>query len=661
MSGPGTPRRPLERAQPAPSAGDREHAREQLERTWHVPQGFIGWFMVVDHRTIGVRYIVTAFVFFILAGLMAALMRLQLAFPEFGLVPPDQYNQIFTSHGLAMMFLFAVPVMEAMGIYLVPLMVGTRNIAFPRLNAFSYYMFLFGGVLLFTGLVLNTGPDTGWFSYVPLAGPDFSPGKRVDVFNQLITFTELAALSVAVELIATTFKLRAPGMTLNRIPMFVWSMLVTSFMIVFAMPAVVTSSTLLLLDRLVGTHFYNPAEGGDAILYQHLFWFFGHPEVYIIFLPALGMVSMIITTFTGRPTFGYTPLVLSLFTTGFVGFSVWVHHMFATGLPQLGLSFFTAASLIIVIPTAVQIFCWIAAIWKGRPRLEPPLLFVVGFIIIFVIGGLSGVTLASVPLDLQVHDTYYVVAHFHYVLIGGAVFPLIGGIYYWYPKMAGRLLDRHLGMWNFVVLFIGFNVTFFPMHILGFLGMPRRVYTYPEYMGWHVWNLISSAGALLLVVGGVMLIYNVVHSYRTGTIAGDNPWQADSLEWATASPPPVYNFLELPMVDGRHPLWERSAQPRVVVGVATNAREVLVTDVMDAEPAHLDTFPEPSVWPFLTAVTTSALLIGAIFTPWAVVYGAPPVFVTLVGWFWPKKQAHEQIKEPLAPEAPDPVMPEAHA
>ena len=415
----------------------------------------------------------------------------------------------------------------------------------------------------------------------------------------------------------------------------------------------------MLLDRLVGTHFFNPAEGGDAILYQHLFWFFGHPEVYIIFVPALGIVSMIVTTFTQRPTFGYIPLVLSLFTTAFVGFSVWVHHMFATGLPQLGLSFFTAASLIIVIPTAVQIYCWIAALWKGRPRLEVPLLFVLGFIFIFVLGGLSGVTLASVPLDLQVHDTYYVVAHFHYVLIGGAVFPLLGGIYYWYPKMTGRMTNSRLGIWNFVVLFVGFNVTFFPMHILGFLGMPRRVYTYPESMGWQTLNVISSLGALLLVGGGVMLIYNVVHSYRHGAIAGDNPWNADTLEWATSSPPPVYNFVEIPIVEARHALWQRSAIPPVITGIRAEKREVLVTGVMDAEPTHLDEFPEPSIWPFLTAVATAALLIAVIFTPWGVVYGSIPVFLTLVGWFWPKKRAHEYVEEPLAPGSPDPVMPEA--
>src|SRR5687768_9612262 len=411
-------------------------------------------------------------------------MRLQLALPDNTLLGPDQYNQVFTVHGVTMMFLFAVPVMEAMGVYLVPLMVGTRNIAFPRLVAFSYYVYLFGGGLLYVALLTNSGPDTGWFSYVPLAGPDYSPGKRVDIFTQLITFTELSGLAVAVALVATILKLRAPGMTLNRTPLFVWSQLITSLMVIFAMPSIVSASTFLLLDRLVGTQFFNPAEGGDALLWQHLFWFFGHPEVYIIFIPALGIVSTLITAFTGRPPFGYTALVLSMVATGFLGFSLWVHHMFATGLPQLGLTYFTAASMIIAIPTGVQIFCWIASLWRGRPRFETPLLFVLGFIVIFVLGGLSGVTLASLPFDLQVHDTDYVVAHFHYVLLGGAVFPLIGGIYYWFPKMTGRMMSERLGRWNFWVMFAGFNITFFPMHVLGIQGMPRRVYTYPAAMGW---------------------------------------------------------------------------------------------------------------------------------------------------------------------------------
>ena len=636
----------------AVAARSTEAMRLELERAWYVPRGLIGWFSVADHRSIGVRYVLTALAFFVLAGVLAVLMRAQLAFPNAQLLSADRYNQVFTAHGLAMMFLFAVPVMEAMGVYLVPLMVGARNIAFPRLNAYSYYMFLFGGLLLFTALIANSGPDTGWFSYAPLAGPDYSPGKRVDIFNQLITFTEVAALAVAVEIVATVLKLRAPGMTLNRIPLFVWAMFVTSLMVIFAMPAVVSSSTFLLLDRLVGTHFFNPAEGGDAVLYQHLFWFFGHPEVYIIFLPALGMVSAIVTAFTGRPIFGYPALVISMFATAFIGFSVWVHHMFALGLPQLGISFFTAASLIIVVPTGVQIFCWIASLWRGRPRFDTPLLFVIGFFVIFTLGGLSGVTLASVPIDLQVHDTYYVVAHFHYVLIGGGVFPLLGALHYWYPKVTGRIYDERIGKWSFALLLVGFNVTFFPMHLLGLMGMPRRVYTYPPELGWGPLNLLASAGAAMLALGGALLIYNFARSLRHGVVAGDNPWGADTLEWATRSPPPVYNFLEIPVVEGRHALWQRSVNPPVVSGLRTDTREVLVTDVMDAEPTHKDEFPEPSIWPFLTAVTTTGLFVAVIFTPWGLVYGTPPVAVTLIGWFWPK--ASDNDKERMKGELLEP-------
>jgi cytochrome c oxidase subunit I+III len=631
----------IERDIPAPAPADEARLRQDLERTWYVPRGLIGWFSVVDHRTIGKRYIVTAFVFFILAGILAALMRIQLAVPNNRFLGPDLYNQIFTVHGTAMMFLFAVPVMEAMGIYLVPLMVGTRNVAFPRLNTFSYFVFLFGGSMLFVTMLLNSAPDVGWFAYVPLAGPDYTPGKRADFWAQLITFTEVSALAVAVELVATIFKTRAPGMSLNRMPLFVWSMLVTAFMVIFAMPSVVTGSSFMLLDRLVGTHFYNPAEGGDTLLWQHLFWFFGHPEVYIIFVPALGIVSSIVTTFTQRPIFGYTAMVLALVATGFLGFGLWVHHMFATGLPQLGLTYFTAASMIISLPSGVQIFCWIASLWRGRPRFRTPLLFVIGFIVIFVLGGLSGVTLASVPFDLQVHDTYYVVAHFHYVLLGGAVFPLIGGIYYWFPKMTGRMMDDRLGKWNFAVLFFGFNVTFFPMHFLGFQGMPRRVYTYPAEMGWGLLNMISTAGAFLLIAGGVMLVYNVVRSYAWGQIAADNPWNADTLEWGTSSPPPVYNFLHVPVVEGRNALWDRSAAAPIVVGIRADTREVLVTDVMDAEPSNRADYPTPSIWPFCAAVVTSLFFIASVFTPWALPAFALPIAVTLIGWFWPKAPGHD--------------------
>src|SRR5215212_825833 len=551
------------------------HAR--LTRTWRTGTSLIERLSSVDHKIVGRRYILTAFFFLCLGGLSAVAMRLQLARPEAKLLGPDLYNQLFTMHGTTMMFLFAVPVMEAFAVYLVPLMVGTRNIAFPRLNAFSYWVYLFGGLFLWVSFMLKIGPDVGWFAYVPLSGPDFSPGKRTDVWAQMITFTEVSALAVAVEIIVTVFKQRAPGMTLDRIPMFVWAMLVTSFLIIFAMPAVMVASTMLILDRLVGTHFFNPAEGGDSLLWQHLFWFFGHPEVYIIFLPATGMVSSIVAAFARRPVFGQLALVLSLIAVGFLSFGLWVHHMFVTGLPQLGASFFTASSMLIAVPNGIQIFCWLATLWDGKPVFKTPLLFVLGFFFIFIIGGLSGVMLAAVPLDLQVHDSYFVVAHFHYVLIGGAVFPLFGAFYYWFPKFTGRMLGERAGKWNFWLLFLGFNLTFFPMHQLGLKGMPRRVYTYLPGTGWGGLNLLATAGGVILTLGVLAFMINVFRSLRRGEQAGDNPWDADTLEWATSSPPPNYNFLHVPTVAGRNALWDKAEGQPVVTGLRSDIRGTLVT------------------------------------------------------------------------------------
>jgi cytochrome c oxidase subunit I+III len=625
--------------------GDAETAR-RLERTWRTERGLTGWLSSVSHTDIGKRYIFTAFVFFALGGLEAALMRIQLARPGNHFIGPDLYNEIFTMHGSTMMFLFAVPVMEGIGIYLVPLMIGARNMAFPRLNAYSYWAYLIGGVLLYAAFFLNTGPDAGWFAYVPLSGPQYSPGKRVDIWAQLITFTELSALAAAVNMITTVFKHRAPGMSLNRIPLFVWSQLVTAFMIMFAMPAIMVASGMLALDRLAATHFFNPSEGGDAILWQHLFWFFGHPEVYIIFLPAMGMVSMVLAAFTRRPVFGYTPLVLALVSTGFIGFGLWVHHMFATGLPQLGQSFFTAAGMMIAIPSGVQIFCWLATLWSGRPRFATPLLFILGFVAIFTLGGLSGLMLAAVPLDLQVHDTYFVVAHFHYVLIGGAVFPLFGGLYFWLPKMIGRRMSERMGTWSFWLLFTGFNLTFFPMHQLGLHGMPRRVYTYPAGMGWGDLNLLASIGAGLLGLGVLVFAANFLWSRAHGELAGDNPWDAPGLEWATSSPPPPYNFLHLPTVRGRSPLWDPEKNQPVVVGLRTDLREVLVTRTLDAEPDSKEVQPGASLWPFWLAVASGVGFVGVIFTPWGLPAGIVVATVALVGWFWPRRVDSPLLEEP---------------
>jgi cytochrome c oxidase subunit I+III len=396
------------------------------------------------------------------------------------------------------------------------------------------------------------------------------------------------------------------------------------------------ASTCLILDRLVGTHFFNPAEGGDVLLFQHLFWFFGHPEVYIIFLPAVGMVSTIVSTFSRRPVFGYLLLVMALIATGILSFGLWVHHMFVTGLPRLGESFFTASSMAIAIPAGIQIFCWLATLWGGRPRFATPLLFVIGFIVTFVIGGLSGVMVASVPFDTQVHDTYFVVAHLHYVLIGGALFPLLGAVYYWFPKVAGRMMSERLGTWSFWLIFIGFNLTFFPMHILGLQGMPRRIYTYQPDMPWHALNLFVSLSAVIMIVGFLIFFIDAIRSARFGPRAGDNPWEAATLEWATSSPPPSYNFARIPVVGRADPLWETQTGRGVAEGLRTDRRELIVSSVVESKPEAREASPRDSIWPLFAAIATTIMLVWSIFTPWAVVWGAIPVLVTLVGWFWPK-------------------------
>jgi cytochrome c oxidase subunit 1 len=631
-----------------------EEERIELEHTWVNPKGFFGQLASVDHKVIGLRTIITAFVFSGLAGILALFMRLQLMKPENNILGPDLYNQFFTTHGTAMMFLFAVPVMEGMGIYLVPLMIGTRNVAFPRMNACGYYVYLFAGILLFTALALNIGPDMGWFAYVPLSGPEYGVGKRVDLWSQMVSMSEVAALIGAVEIIVTVFKQRAPGMSLNRIPLFVWAMVVTSFMIIFAMPAVMLASSLLSMDRLtnVSTHFFNHAEGGDPILWQHLFWFFGHPEVYIIFIPATGFVSMIITTFSRRKTFGYTALVLTMIATGFIGFGVWVHHMFATPLPQLGQSIFTASSLLIVIPNGVQIFCWLATLWTGRLNVKTPLLFVLGFFAVFVMGGLTGVMLASVPLDLQLHDTFFVVAHFHYVLIGGSVFPLFGALYYWFPKWCGRLLNETMGVVNFILLFVGFNLVFFPMHILGLYGMPRRIYTYTAETGWGDLNFLATIGAFTIGLSVLTFIGNVIYSLIAGKEAGNNPWGADTLEWSTTSPPPPYNYQNIHVVQGRHAIWEQSENPPVVTGMHTRIREVLCTTIHDAMPEHRYQIAGPSYIPLLMAIVVAGSFIGFAFRPIAIPIGMVLSAVVFFAWFWSNSTTH---RPPYSPKKDNPT------
>jgi cytochrome c oxidase subunit I len=617
---------------------------ESLEELWHDPPGLVGFLTTVDHKRLGVRYIYTSFAFFFASGLMALAMRGQLSQARSDLLGPGAYNELMTMHGTTMIFLFNTPVLAGFGNYFVPLQIGARDMAFPRLNAFSWWVFLFAGIFMYSSFLIGKPPDGGWFGYTPLTSSTFTPGLNIDFWGLGIVFVGLSTTVGSINFIVTIFKLRAPGMSLNRMPIYVWSMLVFSFMALFAVPAVSLAAGLLELDRLFGTAWFVPALGGSVLLYQHLFWFWGHPEVYILFVPATGMVSMIIPVFSRRPLVGYLWIVAALVSIGFLSFGVWVHHMFATGIPPLAMSVFAAASLVIAIPSGIQFFAWIATMWQGTVRLGVPMLFCLGFLFIFLLGGITGVMVAVMPFDWQVTDSYFVVAHFHYVLNGAVVFPIFGAMYFWGPKMTGRALSERLGKISFWVMFIGFNVAFFPMHILGLLGMPRRIYTYDRGLGWDGINVLVTIGSVAFAVGAGLTLLNWVLAVRRKEPAPDDPWDGDSLEWATTSPPPEYNFAALPVVEGRHPLWDRrplryaTAGGPGTEGVTVRGaidRETPVTEGYDTLPVENLRIPRESWAPVATAAGIAIFFVGLLVDAGLVaVIGVAAMVVAAGVWAW---------------------------
>jgi cytochrome c oxidase subunit I len=628
-----------------PSVADENPAlKARLQKIWETAPGLYGRLATVDHKDIGIRYIITAFAFLILGGIEALVFRLQLSWSNLKLLTPEQYDQLFTMHGMTMIFLYAGPVLSGFSNYLWPLLLGARDMALPRLNAVSYWIYLFAGIVLYSGFAIGFGPNVGWFNYVPLAARAYNNGPNIDLYALGMILLGVSTTVGSINFIVTFLRLRCPGMSIDRVPILIWGTLTASAANVFAIPAVSLAFLLLWMDRNLGTHFFDVATGGSALLWQHLFWMFGHPWVYAIVLPAMGMVSDGLPVFCRRPLVGYSVVALATVATMVLGFGVWVHHMFATGLPGISLSFFSAASIIIALPSAVGVFAWLATIWHGRPVLATPFLFFASFILLFTIGGVSGYMTGSVPVDWQLTDTYFVVAHLHYVLIGINVFPVVGATYFWFPKMTGRMMDERLGRWNFWTLFIGFNLGFFPMHISGLLGMPRRIYTYNEGMGWDWVNLITTLGSFLFAIGVLVFLWNLLISLKHGKPAGDNPWDAPTLEWATPSPPPPYNFTVIPRVASRHPLWEdrlgieKDTQNFTGAGlVLEQGREALGTTPLDAEPNVILKMPGDTLVPLFLALAMALLTIGLALVNWLIVaLGMVLVAASILGWLWPQ-------------------------
>ena len=605
---------------------------ERLDRIWAERPGVLGWLTTTNHKRIGILYFFATIAFFLAGGVEALLIRTQLIRPDNTLLSPGAYNQVMTMHGITMIFLFVIPMTTgAFGNYLVPLMIGARDMAFPRLNALSFWLFLGSGIFIYAGFFTGQGPDAGWFNYVPLASRAYSPGLGIDFYALGLIFNGISSTAAAANFIVTIFKGRAPGMSLNRMPLFCFAFLAVSFALVFALPALTTDLVFLELDRQLGFHFFDAAHGGSPLLWQHLFWIFGHPEVYIIILPAFGIATSIIPTFVRRRMVAYPLVALAEILVAFIGFGVWAHHMFAVGLSTATTVYFAAASLIIVIPSGIQLFAWITTIVTGSPRWKTPLLWIVGFILFFLIGGLTGVMFAAIPFDQQITDTYFVVAHFHFVIFGAAVFPILGGMFYWFPKVTGRMYYERLGQASFWVSFAGTLTLFFPMHIVGLVGMPRRDYTYPPGMGWAGYNLLETIGGYVLAVGLLMVAGNLLVSLFKGAEAGSDPFGGDTLEWSTSSPPPPYNYAVIPKVSSPYAMWDRGDREqdagRLARGEMTleQGHETPATTVVDADWDEIMDMPSDSPWPVALAAAVFGifmmLLTGHLF--------ATAVFVTL--------------------------------
>jgi cytochrome c oxidase subunit I len=595
-------------------------------------EGIVGWLTTIDHKRIGILYGVSSFVWFLVGGFEALLIRMQLARPNADVLSAEGYNQLFTMHGTTMIFLVVMPMSAAFFNYLAPIMIGARDVAFPRLNAFSYWVFLVGGLFLYSSFLLGGAPNGGWFGYAPNTSITFSPGKNIDFWVFGLQILGIASTVGSLNLIVTILNMRAPGMTLMRMPVFVWMTLVANFLLLFAMPIITIALFLLMFDRQFGANFFNPAAGGDPLLWQHLFWLFGHPEVYILILPAMGIVSEILPVFSRKPLFGYPVVVFSGIAIGFMGWGVWAHHMFAVGLGPVAVSAFSVATMFIAVSKGVRIFNWVGTMWGGSLRFKTPMLFAIGFIAMFTIGGLSGVTHSISPHDRQQTDTYYVVAHFHYVLFGGSIFGLFGGFYYWWPKVFGHMLNDRLGKLNFWTMFVGFNLTFGPMHILGLNGMARRTYTYADYQGFTFWNVIATIGAFTIAAGVLVFVYNVVYSRKKWVVADADPWDARTLEWTVPSPTPHYNFAETPIVHSVDDFWHRKYtedEEGRLVRIPTDEQPTVPAEV-DPHSIHL---PSPSFFPLIASLGIPVIAYGMMFKAYIVaIIGGIIVFGALYGW-----------------------------